>query len=240
MKSVLVSLVLGVALIADFRVPAVAAAEPTEGASLPVLLEDNFEQGVDRWQPVGGSEWSVIETKDGGHAYRMTGRTPYNPPVRSPRIISLVKDIVVGDFEITARIQNTNARAGGHRDACLFWGYQGPSRFYYVHLGQKPDPHSCQIFIVNDAPRTMITQKKSTGTPWDDGWHAVKVVRRAAAGAIEVYFDDMTTPVMTAQDKTFTWGRIGLGTFDDNGNWDDFVLRGVEVKVPAAKQDVEN
>ena len=37
---------------------------------------------------------------------------------------------------------------------------------------------------------------------------------------------------MTAQDKTFTWGQVGIGTFDDNGNWDDFTLRGVTVKRP--------
>ena len=37
------------------------------------------------------------------------------------------------------------------------WGWQDPARFYYVHLGEKPDPHSSQVFIVNDAPRTAIT-----------------------------------------------------------------------------------
>jgi hypothetical protein len=31
---------------------------------------------------------------------------------------------------------------------------------------------------------------------------------------------------MTAQDTTFGAGQIGIGTFDDNGNFDDFVLRG--------------
>ncbi len=43
-------------------------------------------------------------------------------------------------------------------------------------------------------------------------------------GTIEVYFDDMKTPVMTATDKTFAWGRVGLGTFDDTGDWDDVKL----------------
>ena len=38
----------------------------------------------------------------------------------------------------------------------------------------------------------------------------------------------MDEPLMTAKDKTFTWGQVGLGTFDDNGNWDDFQLHGVK------------
>ena len=30
---------------------------------------------------------------------------------------------------------------------------------------------------------------------------------------------DMQKPVMTAVDKTFTWGQVGVGSFDDTGNW---------------------
>jgi hypothetical protein len=55
-------------------------------------------------------------------------------------------------------------------------------------------------------------------------------VRRIEDGAIEVYFDDLTTPVMTATDKRFSWGRVGIGSFDDTGNWDDVTLRGVKAE----------
>jgi len=144
--------------------------------------------------------------------------------------IALLKDIKVTDFELTARLQNTAPKAGPHRDLCIIWGYQSPSHFYYVHLGARPDPHACQIFIVNDAERTMITDKKSKGTPWTDDWHNVKVTRNVDDGTMEVYFDNMKTPVMTARDKTFTWGQIGIGTFDDNGNFDDVMPRGIQKK----------
>ena len=40
-------------------------------------------------------------------------------------------------------------------------------------------------------------------------------MRKVADGTIEIYFDDMKKPLMTANDKTFAWGQIGLGTFDD-------------------------
>ena len=46
---------------------------------------------------------------------------------------------------------------------------------------------------------------------------------------MKVYFDDMNKPMMTAQDTTFGAGQIGIGTFDDSGNFDDFVLRGKQV-----------
>jgi len=208
---------------------------------LPVVLDEDFQHRMDRWASTDREQaakmWSLV---DGGHrsknrVLRVSGASTYQPPHRSPHSITLLKDVVVDDFELTADVQNTNSAAGDHRDLCFFWGFQDPAHFYYVHLGAKPDPFSCQIFIVNNAPRTMITEKKSTGTPWTDDWHKVKVRRNVDSGLMEVFFDDMQTPVMTANDKTFSWGRVGIGTFDDHGNFDDIKLRGHVVQpIPAS------
>ncbi len=220
------------------------AASKTSGL-LPVLLDENFEQGAERWTTTDRKQeqkmWSIqprVES-DGkeakGSMFRVAGIGPYRPPYRSPKSLALLKDFVVSDFQITADMQNTNGAAGDHRDLCVFWGYQDPAHFYYVHLGAKPDPYSCQIFVVNGAPRAEITQKHATGIPWADGWHRVRVCHDTQSGRIEVFFDDMKTPMMTAQDKTFSWGRVGIGTFDDHGNFDNIRLRGRIVQpIPAA------
>src|SRR5581483_9465584 len=147
-------------------------------------------------------------------------------PHRSPLNISLIKDLTVTEFILDARLQSTG-KDGAHRDMCLFFGYQDPAHFYYVHIAKKADDHANQIFIVNGKDRAKISTKSTDGTPWNDDWHHVRVVRRVAAGAIEIYFDDMKTPIMTASDKTFTWGRVGIGSFDDTGNWDDIMVRGM-------------
>lgn len=207
--------------------------------TVPLLYEDDFENGIERWQPsdtnaIAQPSWEVVELKNAAgkltKAFRTTGKSDYEPPFRSPPNFALLKDLTVGDFELTAKVQSTNVDAGPHRDMCIFWGYQDPSHYYYVHFGAESDPNACQIFIVNNAARTPITTKTAEGTPWTTGWHEVRVVRRVDDGTIEVYFDDMDEPLMAAKDKTFAWGQVGLGTFDDNGNWDDFQLKGVEVK----------
>jgi len=195
-------------------------------SDLPLVFEDDFEQGAAHWQPTDPKAWRIHQT-DRGKVYNQFQKSDYEPPHRSPYNISLLKEVVVSDFVLVVKVQSTHATAGAHRDMCLFFNYQDPAHFYYVHLGAKPDPHSSQIMIVNDAPRVMITKNKSPGIPWDDGWHTVKIVRRTADGTIEIYFDDMQKPVMTAVDKTFTSGQVGLGSFDDHGNWDDFKLYGV-------------
>ncbi len=192
---------------------------------LPVVFEENFEKGADRWEPLDKAQWEVKKTDQGRVYSQHKKQSAYKPPHRSPTNVALLKDVIIGDMELTAKVKSTHPDYG-HRDAVICFGYQDPSHFYYVHLGKQADDHANQIFIVNDAPRTKISITSTTGTNWTDNWHAVKVVRRPSDGTIEIYFDDMTKPVMTAKDKTFGPGRIGVGTFDDISDWDDIVIRG--------------
>ena len=201
-----------------------------QDAKLPLLLETAFDKGADDWQPTDPKAWKVLDL-DGNKVYNQFQLSKYTPPTRSPHNVSLVKDILVSDFVLTCRVQSTS-KAGNHRDMCLFFNYQDPRHFYYVHLGKVADPNSCQIMIVNDAPRKPITKKTAKGTPWDDKWHEVKIVRKVDSGMIEVYFDDMKAPMLTAEDKTFTWGQVGVGSFDDSGYWDDVKLWGTKVEKP--------
>jgi hypothetical protein len=218
-------LILAVGLTIAVGAPAPAA----EKCDLPLVFEDDFEKGADHWQPTDPEAWRVVET-DRGKVYNQFKNSKYKPPHRSPLNVSLLKDVVVSDFVLTVKVQSTNHGAGAHQDMCLFFNYQDPAHFYYVHLGKRPDPHSSQIMIVNGAPRVMITKNESPGVPWDKEWHNVKIVRKVADGTIEIYFDDMKKPMMIAEDKTFDHGQVGIGSFDDNGNWDDFKLFGRKIE----------
>lgn len=204
------------------------AADPPE---LPLLLREDFERGAERWEPTDPAAWQVKQAGDGHVFSQFVKRSQYEPPHRSPYNLALLKDLLVGDFVFDAKVLSTHPDYG-HRDVCLVFGYQDPAHFYYVHLGKQTDDHANQIFIVNNAPRTKISTKTTEGTNWDDQWHHVRIVRRVADGAIEVFFDDMNTPVMTASDKNFVWGRVGIGSFDDTSDWDNLELRGVRVTKP--------
>lgn len=197
-------------------------------AELPLVFEETFENGADHWQPTDAEAWKLVDGREGhGKAYSLFQQSKYKPPHRSPFNIALLKDVSVTDFRLEADVLST-AREYPHRSMTMIFGYQDPAHFYYVHFGKATDDHANQIFIVNDAPRIKISTKTTSGTNWDDKWHHVKIERNVAAGDIKIYFDDMKTPVMEAVDKTFTWGKIGLGSFDDVGNYDDVKLWGVK------------
>lgn len=198
---------------------------------LPVLFEETFEKGANHWQPLDEKQWQLKKTDKGQVYSQFEKKSNYKPPHRSPTNVALLKDVSVGDLVLTAKVRSTHPDYG-HRDAVVVFGYQDPAHFYYVHLGKQADDHANQIFIVNNEARKKISLTSTPGTNWTDDWHAVKVVRKPADGTIEIFFDNMDKPVMTAKDKTFVWGRVGVGTFDDTSDWDDIVVRGTPAKGP--------
>jgi len=210
-----------------------ALAPALPAADLPVIFHEDFSKGAGGWTPTDAKAWQITDD-NGNPAFEILGGSNYTPPHRSPENIAIREGGFVGDFVFTARVM-TKQTSRGHRDMCVVFGYQDPANFYYVHLGEKTDPHSNQIFLVDDAPRVAISAQANEGTPWKDAtWHQVKIVRTVATGLIEIYFDDMEKPTHIAHDKTFAWGRIGIGTFDDKGLWDDVEVRGVSVEPPIA------
>lgn len=207
------------------------AQEPGSGepAEWPVISWTQFGNPSDRasWKPVDDG-WSFVD--DGPRGFFRLGKkeSNYQPKFRSPTHIALLEGPELESFELSVRLRSTEPDYG-HRDACLFFGWQSPERFYYAHLAKAMDDRANQIFIVNQADRIKISTSTTSGTAWDDGWHWVRVRREARTGAMEVFFDDMTRPVMTATDATFGMGKVGVGSFDDRIDVAEVIVKSKDV-----------
>jgi acetyl esterase/lipase len=201
------------------------------GKRLELLVLEDFDNGGDRWNPSDANAWK-IETIDDNPCYALFQKSNYTPPVRSPLNFALLgENMAVEDFTLDLQLQSTKADYI-HLDLCLFFGYEAPDRYYYVHLGKVADPHAHSIFLVNGKPRVSIAKERTDGTPWDKSWHHVRLHRETESGVIEVFWDDMKTPVMRTEDKTFLSGRVGIGSFDDTGRFDDIRLWGRRAAPP--------
>jgi hypothetical protein len=184
-----------------------------------VVFREDFSKGADRWEPTDAASWELMQEGQ-NTVFGLNKRvSAYEPKVRSPHNIALIRDLTIGDVAIEFSVRSTKD-TGNHRDCCVFFGYQDPEHFYYVHLGAKPDPASGQIMIVDGAPRRPLTQNTSP-VPWDDQWHRVRLERHINSGKIAIYFDAMDEPLMQVEDKTFGAGRVGIGSFDDQNAFDD-------------------
>ena len=148
---------------------------------------------------------------DGNNRYlELLGPSEYTPPFRSPSSIALIGTHQLREFVIEVDLLQTG-REYNHRDLCVFFGFQDPSHYYYVHLASKADENAHKIFVVDDAPRTKISTSTSDGVDWEtDRWHHIKLQRTIDPPTIKVYFDDMTEPIMVAEDDRFAWGFVGF------------------------------
>ena len=183
----------------------------------PVIAYDDFEHGAANWKPTDPKAWRIGRGLEGA-GYSLFQQSKYEPPHRSPINYALLQGKPVHRFDLELSVRST-IKDYGHRDVVVIFGYQDPAHFYYAHLAKQADRNANQIFIVNGKDRAKISTKTSSGTPWDDKWHKIKITRMPD-GAIAVYFDDLKTPAMEAHDSTFKSGLVGIGSFDDTADFD--------------------
>lgn len=196
------------------------------GESYPVVYEQACADAscLEDFVFTDASKWRM-RAGDHAPALELVGKSAYRPPHRSPLSIALIEGVEVQDFDLDVDLLQTG-RNYGHRDLCLFFGVQSQSRFYYTHLATSPDPNAHNVFIVNDAPRANLIAPLAQGVEWGrDVWHHVRVERRVADGTVKVFWDHGAEPALVAADRTFGWGRVGFGSFDDSGLVRNIVLR---------------
>ncbi len=148
-------------------------------------------------------------------ALELTAQSKYTPPFRSPVNIALLKDKQFGDVIIEADCLQTG-KEYGHRDMIFVYGYQDPAHFYYTHIATAADDHAHNCFVVDAAPRVKFATEVTKGANWGQNvWHHVRIERKASDGTVRIFFDDLTKPIMTGNEKKFGAGAIGFGSFDD-------------------------
>lgn len=209
-----------------------AAGVPLQGPRVPgpvLLARSDFETGrAQGWQPNDPSHWRVAK-KDGEMVYELTA--PGEPGrVRAPTSWSLWTGYDVTSFEFSGRLRCSADASNDKRDICIFFHFQDPTHFYYVHFAASSDDVHNIIALVNGADRVKINAEPagtSRAKLTDNAWHIFKVTCDARSGLIEAYLDDRSEPILTAHDKTLSRGLVGVGSFDDTGYFAGLELRGL-------------
>jgi hypothetical protein len=109
------------------------------------------------------------------------------------------------------------------------FGYQDTLRFYYAHVSVDKGDHAVHngLFKVDGGERFRIAGQGSAPVLPDQNWHEVRIVRRVSTGEMELYADRDPQPRFRHVDGSFRFGRIGLGSFDETGDFDDLRLEGL-------------
>ena len=180
-------------------------------------------------------DW-VSKTENGQtYMHMLRPRDPGVP--RRPLQFARLKNVNVGSFDLSVKVR----REG--RSMLIVFNYVDTLHFYYTHVSHDRgtfQPVHNGIFLVDGGPRRRIAGIKAQPALPDTNWHTIRVVRNVKTGLIQVYSDVQKKPLFSVVDHHFTCGQIGLGSFDETGDFADLKIKssdaGCTPQAPASPQ----
>ena len=109
-------------------------------------------------------------------------------PIRRPAALAVLKsEPLMATVQVEMR--STAPEEVKNRDLEIIFGYESPSRFYYVHLAGITDPNHNGIFLVDNKDRRRIDDGTTPPQLKDREWHRVRLERDGASGRIDMFVD---------------------------------------------------
>lgn len=185
-----------------------------------IEYSDDFSHGnLDHWQFPYPEDWTVGTEGPLHFLHMLRSREPLVP--RRPMQFALLKGVTVGSFNFQARVRRAQS------SLIMVFNYVDTLHFYYTHLSKDPgakiDVHN-GLFLVDGAPRRRIAGKEASPVLPDKEWHTIRIHRDVHSGSIEVFVDAEATPRFSVVDHTFSCGQVGVGSFDETGDFTDIRL----------------
>jgi len=169
----------------------------------------------------GSGSWEITD-----HMLVLTKAGTPGGPIRRPSALAVLKSAPLVRATVQVEMRSTAPEEVKNRDLEIIFGYESPSRFYYVHLAGITDPNHNGIFLVDNKDRRRIDDGTAPPQLKDRAWHRARLERDGSSGRIEIFVDDSKAAVLKATDTTIPSGRVGLGSFDDTGEFRNLSVAG--------------
>ena len=186
------------------------------GAEKPFTARLDFAtaDSLSKFTLDGSGTWEI---KD--HLLVLTKAGTPGGPIRRPSALAILKSAPLMRATVQVEMRSTAPEEVKNRDLEIIFGYESPSRFYYVHLAGITDPNHNGVFLVDNKDRRRIDDGTAPPQLKDREWHRARLERDGSTGRIDIFVDDSKHPVLNATDTTIPSGRVGLGSFDDTGEF---------------------
>jgi hypothetical protein len=175
------------------------------------------------WTVFDAKDWSVAQETGAPVLHLVTPRGPLPGP-RRPVQFAIAQTQDFGNVTIEADVRPLQ------RSLILVFSYRDAAHFDYAHLsvdtGTKQPFHN-GIFHVYGGERVRISSPDGPPAfPRSGQWYRVKLVHDAR-GAVNVTVDGRAIPALNAVDVSLPAGKVGLGSFDEIGDFKNVVFSAV-------------
>lgn len=188
---------------------------------LPLLASTLFAAAAlsvfgHRWDVINPSDWK-IESQNGSTVLELiTPRNPLPGPVRPIQFaLAQTKDLNPVKIQLDMRPRALSL--------IIVFAYRDPAHFDYAHLSTDTatkQSHHNGVFHVFDGERVRISPVTGRAAfPQTNHWYHVVLNYDGEKGSVDVSVDGVDIPALRAVDLSLSSGRVGLGSFDEVGDF---------------------
>jgi hypothetical protein len=175
------------------------------------------------WTVPDPADWKVDGTGGQQVLHLLTGKEPPSSGPRRPF------QFAIADTKPFQRVHIEADMKPLGKSLIIVYAYRDPAHFDYAHLSvdtATAQPHHNGIFHVYGGERVRISSEAGPPAFASTGrWHHVVFDYDGAKGTVSVAVDGKSIPALHAVDLSLSDGKIGIGSFDETGEFKSVVIR---------------
>jgi hypothetical protein len=172
------------------------------------VIREDFSQSSSNFEVIKGGRWYVSNGR-----YLLTNARSCSDINGN---ISVHKTVVSGDFTLETEAA-AKPSTSAWNDVSILFNYQDGVNYYFASFNESNDGKTNGIFRIKDGQLVELVNFGSTTTASTDTLHKIVIERKGTT--INVTRDGVL--LGTAADATFSGGRVGYGTRNDEATFDN-------------------
>jgi len=180
---------------------------------------DTLELFGHKWSVPNAADWSA----EGGILKLVRPGTPPPGIPRRPQRIALAETDAFRKVTVEAEVRRAK------RSLVLVYAWQDDSHYNYAHISSdsaEQQAHHNGMFHIFGGERVRISPLDGPAALPVQDWTRVKLVFDGDAGRCFVEVDGKRNPSLDAYDLSLRHGRVGLGSFDETGDFRNVRIQG--------------
>lgn len=206
----------------EYRVKAASTSNPSVSSyqavtltpmASNILIKENFEIGSSsNFTVAAGGVWSVANGR-----YNLTV-DPLNKTNNGIGHIANHNTPVSGDFSVSALCRTNAVTVGKWEDFSIIIGYQDLQNYYDISFCGSSNEGIHGIFKVENGVKTKLVEIPTKVSPNRD--YNIEIIQSNQVIAVKID----GTMVATTEDPSFSDGKVGLRSNNDNCEFDNFIV----------------
>jgi hypothetical protein len=198
------------------------------GAAPYIRAGESIQVFGHEWSVLSASDWRIDNTASVPVLQLLTPKGPVPGQPRRPQQFAIAQTSDFVKVTVDAEVMPRG------RSLIIVYNYRDPAHFDYAHLSTDTaikQPVHNGVFHVFGGERVRISAQNGPAAFADkDRWYRVNLVQDGETGSVLVEVDGKPIPALHAVDLSLNSGKVGLGSFDEIGDFKDVRISGTAAR----------